>query len=76
MLPNYNETIREWSSVFGYDWQRPMFTQHNYPQYNYTRYTFGDHLPENYALNVGHTVPINGTEDMKWFGFARQAVKA
>lgn len=68
--PNYNETIKEWSGVFGYDWLEPVDTQVNYPLFNYTRYTFGSHLQGNYALNVGHTVPINGTEDMKWFGFA------
>lgn len=66
---NYNETIKEWCGVFGYDYTKPIKTENNTPQQNYYRYTFGDQLQGIYAIGVGHTVPIQGTEDMKWFGF-------
>jgi acetylxylan esterase len=67
---NYNETIKEWAGVFGYDYTKPTSVQDNVPAANYYRYTYGPELQGNYAIGVGHTVPVSGTEDMKWFGFA------
>jgi len=65
---NYNETIKEWAGVFGYDYTKPDSTQANTPQSRYTTYTWGDHLVGIYAQGVGHTVPIRGSDDMKFFG--------
>lgn len=65
---NYNETIKEWCGVFGYDYTKPDTTQANTPQSRYTTYTWGDHLVGIYAQGVGHTVPIRGSDDMKFFG--------
>ncbi|ORY70461.1 carbohydrate esterase family 1 protein [Pseudomassariella vexata] len=65
---NYNETIKQWVGVFGYDENAPVTTQANSPQNGYTTYTYGDHLVGIYAQGVGHTVPIRGADDMKFFG--------
>jgi len=64
---NYNETIKQWCGVFGYDYTKPDATQANSPQSRYTTYTWGDHLVGVYAQGVGHTVPIRGSDDMKFF---------
>ena len=67
--PNYNETIKQWSGVFGYDYTKPTKVEANTPLTNYQRDTFGPLLQGIYATGVGHTVPIQGDEDMKFFGF-------
>ena len=37
LLPNnYNETIKQWSGVFGYDYTKPDSTKANTPQSGYT----------------------------------------
>ena len=91
---NYNETVKEWTGVFGYS-LTPQQTLANTPLPNYTKYVFGpsvqgiyvstspfppsqtiDHNPliiSFQAVNVGHTVPIQGTEDLKWFGLGPYA---
>jgi acetylxylan esterase len=65
---NYNETIKQWCGVFGYDYTRPDATLPNTPQSRYTTYTWGDKLVGVYAQGVGHSVPIRGSDDMKFFG--------
>lgn len=66
---NYNETIKQWTGVFGYDYNRPDSTQANTPQAGYTTYTWGDgQLVGVYAQGVGHSVPIRGDDDMTFFG--------
>jgi acetylxylan esterase len=64
---NYNETVKEWTGVFGYDATKPDKVENNFPQYGYTTDVWGvtDENPLGtvqgiYAVNVGHTVPING----------------
>ncbi|KAK3106760.1 hypothetical protein LTR53_018123, partial [Teratosphaeriaceae sp. CCFEE 6253] len=76
LLPNnYNETVKEWTGVFGYDYQSPDSVEANSPKSGYTRDVWGVSTANPlgtvqgiYAVNVGHTVPIDGDEDMKWFG--------
>lgn len=63
---NYQETIKQWSGVFGYG--AATSTQQNSPQSGYTTSTYGDHLVGIYAQGVGHTVPVRGDDDMKFFG--------
>ncbi|KAJ7242429.1 carbohydrate esterase family 1 and carbohydrate-binding module family 1 protein [Mycena rebaudengoi] len=58
---NLNEEIKEWSGIFGYNAGAP--TQ------GYTKSIYGPNLQAISAQGVGHTVPIQGNEDMKWFGF-------
>lgn len=67
--PNYNETIKEWCGVFGFDPNAPESTQVDVPQVGYTTYTWGaGKLVGVYAQGVGHTVPIRGDDDMTYFG--------
>ena len=66
---NYNETIKQWAGVFGYDPAKPDSTQANTPASRYTTYTWGGgKLVGIYAQGVGHTVPIRGADDMTYFG--------
>ncbi|KAK4175764.1 Alpha/Beta hydrolase protein [Triangularia setosa] len=66
---NYNETIKQWSGVFGFDPAKPDVTQANAPQSRYTTYSWGNgQLVGVYAQGVGHSVPMRGADDMKFFG--------
>lgn len=67
---NYNETIKEWAGVFGFDYTKPDTTAASTPQSGYTTYSWGSpvKLQGIYAVGVGHTVPIRGSDDMKFFG--------
>lgn len=70
LLPqNYQETMKEWSGVFGYNYNQPQSTSPNTPQSGYTKTVYGPSVQGIYAQNVGHTVPIRGADDMKFFGF-------
>jgi acetylxylan esterase len=67
--PNYKETIKQWATVFGYNPDKPDSDQKNTPQSGYTTDTWGTNkLVGIYAQGVGHTVPIRGDDDMKFFG--------
>ncbi|KAF2835947.1 carbohydrate esterase family 1 protein [Patellaria atrata CBS 101060] len=66
---NYYETCKQWADVFGYDYNAPATKTSNSPLSGYTRTTWGDKLQGILANNVGHSVPIQGNEDMKFFGF-------
>ncbi|KAB5578732.1 acetyl xylan esterase [Coniochaeta sp. 2T2.1] len=65
---NYNETIKEWSGVFGYDYAAPIEVDPENPQANYTKYVYGPELTGYYAIGVGHTVPVHADLDLQWFG--------
>jgi len=65
---NYNETIKQWCGVFGFDYNKPDSTQSNTPQSGYTTYTWADKLVGVYARNVGHSVPMRGNDDLKFWG--------
>ena len=74
---NYQETVKEWTGVFGYDATKPETSVNNFPLTGYKTDTWGVSTANPlgtvqgiYAQNVGHTVPINGAQDMKWFGLA------
>lgn len=78
--PNYNESVKEWTGVFGYDYTAPDETQADSPSAGYTTDIWGvsDANPLGtvqgiYAVGVGHTVPIDGDQDMKWFGLGPYA---
>ena len=71
LLPqNYQETMKQWAGVFGYNYNQPQSTSANDPQSGYTRTVYGPSVQGIYAQGVGHTVPIRGADDMKFFGFA------
>ncbi|KAG9522515.1 alpha/beta-hydrolase [Aureobasidium sp. EXF-12298] len=72
---NYRESVKEWTGVFGYDASKPQTVKNNFPLNGYTTDIWGvdsanplGKVQGIYALNVGHTVPINGAQDMAWFG--------
>jgi acetylxylan esterase len=67
---NYQETMKQWAGVFGYNYDKPESQKQNDPQQSYTRTTYGPLLQGIYATGVGHSVPIRGSDDMKFFGFA------
>lgn len=66
---NYQETMKQWAGVFGYNYDKPESTKSNDPQSGYTRTTYGPLLQGIYAQGVGHSVSIRGADDMKFFGF-------
>ncbi|KAL5116213.1 hypothetical protein ACEQ8H_005878 [Pleosporales sp. CAS-2024a] len=68
--PNYQETMKQWCGVFGYDYSQPASIQQDTPQTNYTTTIWGPNVEGIYGTGVGHSVPIRGSDDMKWFGFA------
>ncbi|ETS75124.1 acetylxylan esterase A [Pestalotiopsis fici W106-1] len=70
LLPqNYNETIKQWTGVFGYS-DTPQQTLPNDPASPYTRYIYGENVEGVYGTGIGHTAAIFGDADMEWFGIA------
>ncbi|OQN96539.1 hypothetical protein B0A48_17113 [Cryoendolithus antarcticus] len=75
LLPqNYNETVKEWTGVFGYNAATPAKRQFNFPKSGYTTDSWGidsanplGKVQGVYAVNVGHTVPVDGDQDLQWF---------
>ena len=66
---NYGETIKQWCGVFGCDADAPEESLDSTPLGGYTTKTYaGGQLVGIYAQGVGHTVPIRGDDDMKFFG--------
>ncbi|KAJ7056038.1 carbohydrate esterase family 1 and carbohydrate-binding module family 1 protein [Mycena amicta] len=65
---NLGEEIKEWSGIFGYNAAAPTQVLQNTPLAGYTKSIYGPNLQGILAQGVGHTVPIQGNEDMKWFG--------
>nr|QBA31203.1 acetyl esterase precursor [Evansstolkia leycettana] len=70
---NYYETCKQWAGVFGYNYDSPQQTINNDPEANYQTTIWGPNLQGIFATGVGHTVPIHGTQDMEWFGFAGES---
>lgn len=63
---NYQETIKQWTGVFGYSMSNPT-AQSGVPGSQYTTYTYGPKVVGVYGQGVGHGVPVMGDEDMKFF---------
>ena len=68
---NYQETVKEWTGVFGFDAAKPAKTQQNFPAQNYKTDTWGvttanplGTVQGIYVTGVGHTVPVNGYVDL------------
>ncbi len=64
---NYQETIKQWTNVFGVS-QTPTSSVKNSPQANYQTDNYGDNVQGIYATGVGHSVPSNLTASEAWFG--------
>lgn len=63
---NYNETIKQWSGVFGYG--SPQQTLPGQPSSAFTRYVYGPNLVGNYGTGITHNIAVDGAADMEWFG--------
>jgi acetylxylan esterase len=66
---NLGEEIKEWAGIFGYNAAAPTQVLDNTPLPGYTKSFYGPALQGILAQGVGHTVPIQGDQDMMWFGF-------
>ncbi|OIW27805.1 hypothetical protein CONLIGDRAFT_682822 [Coniochaeta ligniaria NRRL 30616] len=64
---NYQETIKQWTNVFGAS-QTPTSTVKDFPARNYQTENYGEHVQGIYATGVGHSVPANLTASEQWFG--------
>ncbi|KAK3936170.1 putative acetylxylan esterase A [Diplogelasinospora grovesii] len=65
---NFNETMKQWSGVFGYTYGSPQQTLAQTPSAAYTKYVYGPNLAGIYGTGIGHTVPVMGDQDLAWFG--------
>ncbi|POS78210.1 PHB depolymerase family esterase [Diaporthe helianthi] len=66
---NFNETIKQWTGVFGYS-DVPEQTLEQTPSAAYTKYVYGENVVGIYGTGIGHTVPVMGDQDMAWFGIS------
>ncbi|KAF2453968.1 Alpha/Beta hydrolase protein [Lineolata rhizophorae] len=64
---NYEETIKQWTGVFGVS-QEPTSEQQNTPQQGYTTSDYGENVQGIWAQGVGHSVPAHLEESEAWFG--------
>ena len=69
---NYQETIKQWTGVFGLS-QTATSTQQNTPQSGYTTSNYADSsgkvlVQGILAAGVGHCVPQHPTQTLEWFG--------
>ncbi|KAI1375412.1 PHB depolymerase family esterase [Hypoxylon crocopeplum] len=64
---NYNETIKQWTGIFGYP-ATPVATYANDPASPYTRYVYGENVEGVYGTGVTHNIRIFGDADLEWFG--------
>ncbi|KAK3382560.1 putative cellulose binding protein [Lasiosphaeria ovina] len=65
---NFNETLKQWAGVFGYTYGSPQQTLAGNPSAVWTKYVYGPNLVGVYGTGVTHNIPINGDQDMAWFG--------
>ncbi|KAJ7283183.1 carbohydrate esterase family 1 and carbohydrate-binding module family 1 protein [Mycena rebaudengoi] len=68
LYQNLAEEVKQWAGVFGYNAAAPVQVLQNTPAAGYTKSIYGPNLQGISGQGVGHTVPIFGDEDMKWFG--------
>lgn len=66
-FPNYEETIKQWAGIFGYD-TNPDQTNSNSPVSGYTTEVYGEKLTGVIGAGVGHDVRTFEQEDMVRFG--------
>jgi acetylxylan esterase len=63
---NYDETIKQWSAIFGYG--NPTQTLANTPKAPYTKRIYGANLQGILGAGIGHGVDNAGLDDLRWFG--------
>ncbi|PKS08333.1 hypothetical protein jhhlp_005277 [Lomentospora prolificans] len=64
---NWQETIKQWTGVFGYS-TTATNTETGLFGGAWTRYTYGPKVQGIFGAGITHNLPIQGDEDMKWFG--------
>jgi len=64
---NYQETIKQWTGVFGVS-QTATDTKANTPEANYATSNFGPNVQGIYGTGVGHSVPSHLKQSEEWFG--------
>jgi acetylxylan esterase len=64
---NYQETIKQWTGVFGVS-TTATDTKANTPEANYATSNFGPNVQGIYATGVGHSVPSHLKQSEEWFG--------
>jgi acetylxylan esterase len=64
---NLSQELLEWSDILGVSWTQ---NKTNNPLAGYTQIVYGDgtKLIGYSAVGVGHTVPVQETIDLAWFG--------
>ncbi|KAK8185183.1 acetyl xylan esterase [Phyllosticta capitalensis] len=65
---NFQEEVKQWCGVFGYEDDKPKSRKQQTPQQGWTTTSYGEKLESVFADKTGHTVPCRGEDDMKWFG--------
>ncbi|KAJ3033842.1 hypothetical protein HDV00_005691 [Rhizophlyctis rosea] len=68
-LPLPDETVKEWTQVLGVG-QTPTAVYNNNPQTNYYKYLYGSQVEAIWAVGVGHGVPENVPEVIRFFGLS------
>ncbi|KAL4901257.1 hypothetical protein BDW74DRAFT_181835 [Aspergillus multicolor] len=66
----FNTTLEAWAAVLGYD-ATPDQVQTDTPVSGWTTHVLGRKLQGIWAEGIGHPVPVQGVQDMAWWGFAR-----
>ncbi|QDS74769.1 hypothetical protein FKW77_001566 [Venturia effusa] len=64
---NYEEEIKQWSGVFGYD--QPISTAKATPAADHVTTTYGPLLKGVLGANEPHSLAMFPSNDMAWFGF-------
>lgn len=64
---NYEETIKQWAGIFGYDTE-PDETLPDDPEAPFTKEVFGPNLFGSLGEGIPHNLPIFETADLEWFG--------
>ena len=65
---NFQETLKQWSGIFGYTYGSPQQTLSNNPSSPYTKYVYGDNLVGVYGAGITHNINMNAQHDLAWFG--------
>jgi acetylxylan esterase len=69
---NYEETVKQWAGVFGYDTVADTTTQ-NDPASPFTKYKYGDNLVAALGRGITHNIPHFESKDLEWFGIVVSA---
>lgn len=64
---NYDETLRQWTNVFGVS-TKPTKSQRDTLEKNYRTDDFGPNVQGIWAVGIGHSVPSHLTVFQAWFG--------